>query len=269
MMTPVPPETIPAPAFTPRRIYVASSWRNPMHPAFVERLRAEGHEVFDYRNPAPGNTGFSWRQIRPEPPPWSAEETLMVLSHEIATHSFSLDFGGMQQADTCVMLQPCGRSAALVLGWSVGAGKHTVAVLVDGQEPELMLNMADELCVGEDAAIRVLRAPLPARFSRPSTNPGRLYTEADARRLAEYTRFAAMIVRARARATGLEAVREHYEEHAADLDVLQDCSDALFRSHDIVRRLVAEMSRWGAEGDGVPEDCTAYTEALALLDGGR
>lgn len=269
MTTPVPPETIPAPAFTPRRIYVASSWRNPMHPAFVERLRAEGHEVFDYRNPAPGNTGFAWRQIRPEPPPWSAEETLMVLSHEIATHSFSLDFGGMQQADTCVMLQPCGRSAALELGWSVGAGKHTVAVLVDGQEPELMLNMADELCVGEDAAIRVLRAPLPARFSRPSITPRRLFTRGDASAAVYYSKHGAWVARERASATGLEAVRDHYEEHARDLDVLNECASALVNAHDLLRRLVAEMARWGAEGDGVPEDCTAFTEAVALLNGGR
>ena len=33
------------------RIYVASSWRNKYFPEVVECLRAEGHEVFDFRNP--------------------------------------------------------------------------------------------------------------------------------------------------------------------------------------------------------------------------
>lgn len=46
----------------PRRIYVASSWRNPIQPAIVDALRAAGHEVYDFRNPAPGQKGLaSWR----------------------------------------------------------------------------------------------------------------------------------------------------------------------------------------------------------------
>lgn len=253
------PETLPPP-FTPRRIYVASSWRNPSQPAFVERLRAEGHEVFDFRHPAPGNHGFSWGQTRPEPPPWSAEETLAVLSHEIATHSFNLDFGGMKWADTCVMLQPCGRSAALELGWSAGAGKHTVAVLVDGQEPELMLNMADDVCVGEDAAIRLLRTPLP----RPSITPRGLFTAADAAFFVEIADHSAWIARDRT----VKAMRAQHAKHALAVTTLRECAASLVSSHDLVQRLVAEMTRWGAEGDGVPEDCAAYTEALALLKGG-
>jgi hypothetical protein len=125
-----------------RRIYVASSWRNPLQPGVVEALRAAGHEVYDFRNPKPGNTGFSWRQILPDPPPWSAEATRRVLEHPIAKEGFDLDFSAMRWADTFVMLQPCGRSAALELGWAVGAGRQTFVLLADGQEPELMLKCA-------------------------------------------------------------------------------------------------------------------------------
>lgn len=32
-------------------IYVASSWRNPYYPEVVNRLKAEGHDVYDFRNP--------------------------------------------------------------------------------------------------------------------------------------------------------------------------------------------------------------------------
>lgn len=46
----------------PRRIYVASSWRNPIQPEVVRHLREAGHEVYDFRNPAPGQEGFSWRE---------------------------------------------------------------------------------------------------------------------------------------------------------------------------------------------------------------
>lgn len=34
-------------------IYVASSWRCARQPAVVAALRAAGHEVYDFKNPAP------------------------------------------------------------------------------------------------------------------------------------------------------------------------------------------------------------------------
>lgn len=39
------------------RIYVASSWRNPFYPDVVGRLKAEGHDVYDFRNPPHGGAG--------------------------------------------------------------------------------------------------------------------------------------------------------------------------------------------------------------------
>ena len=36
-----------------RKIYVASSWRNREQPSVVKALREAGHEVYDFRNPAP------------------------------------------------------------------------------------------------------------------------------------------------------------------------------------------------------------------------
>ncbi len=136
------------------KIYAASSWRNANHPDVVAALRAAGHEVYDFRNPAPGNTGFSWRQCDPmTPAPWSATETREVLNHPVAQAGFDLDFDAMKLADACVMVQPCGRSAALELGWCAGAGKLTVALLADDQEPELMLECADRLCISLDEVL--------------------------------------------------------------------------------------------------------------------
>lgn len=34
-----------------RKIYVASSWRNSYYPDVVNKLRATGHDVYDFRNP--------------------------------------------------------------------------------------------------------------------------------------------------------------------------------------------------------------------------
>lgn len=45
------------------RIYVASSWRNPTHPAVVQALRTEGHDVYDFRAPGSG-TAFSWAEVK-------------------------------------------------------------------------------------------------------------------------------------------------------------------------------------------------------------
>jgi hypothetical protein len=45
------------------KLYVASSWRNPLQPTIVHALRRSGHEVYDFRNPKEGDTGFGWQQV--------------------------------------------------------------------------------------------------------------------------------------------------------------------------------------------------------------
>lgn len=135
------------------KIYVASSWRNERQADVVAALRAAGHEVYDFKNPGPGMTGFGWKKILPDPAPWSAEKTREVLEHPIAQAGFDSDIGAMHWADAIVMVQPCGRSAALELGWGAGAGKLTVALLADGQEPELMLKVADKIALSLDEVI--------------------------------------------------------------------------------------------------------------------
>jgi hypothetical protein len=141
------------------RICVASSWRDERQPEVVAVLRQAGHSAYDFRNPAPGDHGFSWRQVTPEPPPWSADRTREVLSHPVAARGFELDFGAMRWRDALVMVQPCGRSAALELGWACGVGKRTLVLLADGQEPELMLKEADHLCVTPDEVLARLASP--------------------------------------------------------------------------------------------------------------
>lgn len=134
-------------------IYVASSWRNPSQPVVVERLRAEGHEVYDFRNPDAG-TGFSWAEVKPDATPgirgkgsdWeTAADYLAMVSHPRAVEGFHSDFDAMEWADTCVLVLPCGKSAHLELGWAVGAGKRTAILLEDPVEPELMYRMVDHL----------------------------------------------------------------------------------------------------------------------------
>lgn len=129
-----------------RRIYVASSWRNPYQPEIVRTLRNHGHLVYDFRNP-PHSTGFSWSEIGLEPGCTAKEYRRALLTHPRAAQGFNADFAAMRQADTCVLVLPSGRSAHLELGWMAGAGKRTVILTRDGEEPELMALLADKICV--------------------------------------------------------------------------------------------------------------------------
>lgn len=140
------------------RIYVASSWRNLVQTRVVEALRADGHEVYDFRDPddrgVPG--GFSWREIDDDWLNWSPEKFRELIHHQAASVGFTRDFEAMQKADACVLVMPCGRSAHLELGWCAGAGKRTLILLAPG-EPELMYRIADRLCLSIDEVRQELR----------------------------------------------------------------------------------------------------------------
>lgn len=125
-------------------IYVASSWRNPSQPEVVTRLRNAGHEVYDFRNPAPDNTGFSWRDVDPDWQKWTPAEFCEGLNHPVAARGFGYDMDALDAADAVVLVMPCGRSAHLELGYAAGAGKRTAILLSEG-EPELMYLMVDRL----------------------------------------------------------------------------------------------------------------------------
>lgn len=135
----------------PTKVYVASSWRNNVQPQVVEELRTHGAEVYDFKNP-PESTGFHWTEVMES---WDSDKQLCrdfdylgALDHPRSQEGFKSDFTAMQNADVCVLVLPCGRSAHLELGWFVGAGKPT-AIVLDGPEitPELMYLMVDHLAV--------------------------------------------------------------------------------------------------------------------------
>src|SRR5579872_6628291 len=108
-----------------RKIYVASSWRNEFQQDVVFALRSRGHEVYDFKNPKPGNNGFQWAAIDHHWQGWTPEEFRYHLCHPIAQDGFNLDMEALIWCDTCVLVLPCGRSAHLELGWACGAGKQT------------------------------------------------------------------------------------------------------------------------------------------------
>ena len=140
------------------RIYVASSWRNDQQPAIVATLLSAGHEVYDFKNPRPGQDGFSWREIDPDWQNWTADQYVQALEHPIACQGYTFDMRAMEWADTCVLVLPCGRSAHLEAGWFAGRGKRTIILTRDGEEPELMALMCNHIVSSVDEVLKLLPA---------------------------------------------------------------------------------------------------------------
>jgi nucleoside 2-deoxyribosyltransferase len=125
----------------------------------VATLRAAGHEVHDYKDTASGGGGAStpdmenFAQLRFEP----AQFRALLDQHPLARTLFDKDMNALRGCDACVMVLPCGRSAHLELGYAVGAGKRTIALLQGECEPDLMYKMVDRLCVSLDEVLQTLR----------------------------------------------------------------------------------------------------------------
>ncbi len=130
-----------------RQIYVASSWKNTFQQTVVKFLRDQGHKVYDFRNPGEGKTGFDWQMIDPDYKNWTLAQYREALKHPSAVAGFENDKEGMDWADTCVLVLPCGASAHTEAGQMSGEGKD-VFVLGDASvplssyaNPELMYNL--------------------------------------------------------------------------------------------------------------------------------
>lgn len=125
------------------RIYVASSWRNKFQPDWVKALRENGFEVYDFREPEPGDNGFHWSDIDIDWKNWTPQKYLNGLEHPIACVGFENDINALKDCDFCVLILPCGRSAHLEAGYAIGAGKKVAIMLSEDIEPELMYKMAN------------------------------------------------------------------------------------------------------------------------------
>ena len=125
------------------KIYVASSWRNPFFPQVVERLRQEGHEVYDVRNPPHDGQGFHWTDIDENAPHWTFDQYAEGLHHPLAERQFQADLEALDWADTCVLVLPSGRSAHTEAGYLAGAGRRVIVYIPEMIEPELMYKLFD------------------------------------------------------------------------------------------------------------------------------
>ena len=141
---------------TKRKIYVASSWRNEYYTEVVTKLREEGHNVYDFRNPSSGDPGFKWSYVSEDYMDWTPGRYRENLNHPKALRQFENDIEAMNSCDTCVIVLPCGRSAHTEAGWFAGKGKLTIAYIPEKQEPELMYKLFDSVCCTIDELIEKL-----------------------------------------------------------------------------------------------------------------
>lgn len=135
-----------------KRIYLASSWQNIYYQQILSELRFH-FEVYDFKNPASGKTGFAWPEAGGVNPNGSDIPTYIAgLGHPIAVAGFALAKQAMDDADTCVLLLPSGRSAHSEAGYMKGQGKRVAVLLYPEKDlyagasvvtPELMYRLYD------------------------------------------------------------------------------------------------------------------------------
>lgn len=169
-----------------RKIYLASSWRNPYQPEVLAALCAAGHEVYDFRNPAPGQTGFAWRDCGglaatdgPGTGATNIPAYLEAVHSPRAAEGFSLDKAALEWCDTCVLALPCGRSAHLELGYAAGQGKDTYVLLHEDKfEPELMYLLNTGISTSIHEIISWMEERQPGSVSRWHQENGGFYAHA-------------------------------------------------------------------------------------------
>jgi hypothetical protein len=176
-----------------KRIYIASSWRNPYQQQLVKLLREVGNQVYDFKDDTryrvknddpqafiaePQSTSFSWSELDVNWKDWSPKDFRQkLISKDRASHGFIGDLRGMEWANTCILCQPCGNSAHIEAGYMKGRGKrliiyyennnrftHNVDVnKSDGEtrtwkfEPDLMYLLADNIVIGREELLETLK----------------------------------------------------------------------------------------------------------------
>lgn len=139
------------------KIFIASSWRNVFQPGLVLLLRSWGHEVYDFRNPLPGDTGFNWAEIDEEWKDWTAIDYRSALMHSTAERGYQYDIEALKASEIVVLLLPSGSSAHSEAAWHQGKGKPVIVHIPQPCEPELMHKMHNAITVDEQGLFFLLR----------------------------------------------------------------------------------------------------------------
>ena len=152
------------------RIYIASSWRNQYQQQLVEELRKRGHKVYDFKHPYGRNDVPVWESVSVTQNLRSAyvekclkggEFKRMLLDRQ-SIKRFEEHFTAMQDADTCILLLPAGRSSHIEAGHMNGMGKR-VFVMDTSKEvtPELMYLALNDYFFDFEELYKAVDKPIP------------------------------------------------------------------------------------------------------------
>lgn len=133
-------------------IYLIGSLRNAEVPRLAQKLRAEGHEVFDDWFSAGPEADDKWRDYEKG----RGHNYLEGLQGLAAQHVFEFDRLHLAQATTVVLMAPTGKSGHLELGWALGQGKRGYYLLDSPDRWDVMLRF----CTGVFDSFDVLAARL-------------------------------------------------------------------------------------------------------------
>jgi hypothetical protein len=113
------------------KIYPASSWRNKAYPDIVAAMRADGHDVYDFRV---ANGGFRWSGTT------YPEHICELETDPHVAAAFKRDKDALDWCDVCVLILPCGKSAHLEAMYASARGKPVIVkfCVEEPLQPELM-----------------------------------------------------------------------------------------------------------------------------------
>ena len=152
------------------RIYVSSSWRNGTQPALVRELRRRGHQVYDFRHPSGRRDRNVWESVTRrlglskayKNGELSPTDFDRMLCDNEALERFNEHLNAITDADTCVILLPCGDSAHIEAGMMAGAGKRVFVLDCNTYtHPEFMYLSFDGYFFNEEDLYTALEEPIP------------------------------------------------------------------------------------------------------------
>lgn len=113
-----------------RKIYLIGSLRNPDIQELAERLREDGHEVFDDWYAAGEKADDAWQAYEQT----RGHGYLEAINSVHAVAAFDVDKTWLDWCDTAILIMPAGKSCHLELGYIIGQGKPGYILMP--KEPE-------------------------------------------------------------------------------------------------------------------------------------
>ena len=101
------------------QIYLLGALKNRSIIATANALREAGHVVFDDWLSPGEEADEKWQAYERE----RGRTYKEALAGYHAKHVFDFDYTHLNEADTVIMVLPCGKSGHLEFGWAIGQGK--------------------------------------------------------------------------------------------------------------------------------------------------